>query len=264
MLNRILRGLRSFDRIGEVATCFRNVDDAPNVVLSFVGLKQNQYPIQVADKAGRLLTLYDFADLTTLWAVWCAGEYTIPRDSRVVLDLGANIGAFSLFALASAPGCRVVAVEPFPSTFEKLVKTVELNGLQGRVSCEMVAISDKADRFFMSSDQSIESHSRKVSAERGEDDAIEVLSMSIADILEKCEIDEIDYLKSDIEGAEVQLFDGTPEDVLRRARKIGVECHSAAGQATVWGKLDRSGFKLDRVTRGSHYGNASTAEFTRR
>jgi len=263
MWSRIVRGIGSVDRLGEVATCVKNVKDSPNVILSFVGLKRNRYPLQVADKAGRLLTLYDFADLTTLWAVWCAGEYSIPRDSTVVVDLGANIGAFSLFALASAPNCRVVAVEPFPATFEKLLKTVELNHLGGRVDCEMSAISDKADTLYMDADQAIDSHSRRVSTQRGAGDEIPVNSLGIADLLAKYGVDEVDYLKSDIEGAEVQLFKGTDADVLRRAKKIGVECHSQAGQETVWGKLESSGFQLDRVSRGSRYGNASTAEFIR-
>ena len=56
-----------------------------------------------------------------------AGCYDIPYDpaeSPVVLDLGANVGAFVRWAAQRWPGCRIHSYEPTPSTFELLGKTV--------------------------------------------------------------------------------------------------------------------------------------------
>src|SRR5262249_39958978 len=50
------------------------------------------------------------------------------RAGDVVLDVGANIGIFTLFA-GRLPGTRVYAVEPAPATFALLKLNVELNAL---------------------------------------------------------------------------------------------------------------------------------------
>ena len=46
-----------------------------------------------------------------------------------VLDVGANIGLFTLFAAARAPGARIFAVEPAPELFELLRQNVNLHGI---------------------------------------------------------------------------------------------------------------------------------------
>jgi len=43
----------------------------------------------------------------------------------VVLDIGANVGLFSLFVLERAPNLRVIAVEPIPQIFEALRENLE-------------------------------------------------------------------------------------------------------------------------------------------
>lgn len=52
-----------------------------------------------------------------------AGEYDVPirADRRLtVLDIGANAGAFALWAAKKWPGCLVYAYEPHPVTFDLL------------------------------------------------------------------------------------------------------------------------------------------------
>lgn len=52
------------------------------------------------------------------------GEYAVPGapslDKPRVLDLGAHVGAFVLWAADQWPGCQVFAVEPNEDTFRKL------------------------------------------------------------------------------------------------------------------------------------------------
>jgi FkbM family methyltransferase len=50
-------------------------------------------------------------------------------DGGVLVDVGANIGAFSLIA-SEQPNARVVAYEPHPATFERLRNNVNRNGRQ--------------------------------------------------------------------------------------------------------------------------------------
>jgi FkbM family methyltransferase len=55
-----------------------------------------------------------------------------------VLDIGANVGAFSLWALHRWPGCSVDAYEPHPGTFELLRQNTEPYPM---IRCHHAAIS---------------------------------------------------------------------------------------------------------------------------
>src|SRR5688572_277335 len=63
----------------------------------------------------------------TLVEIWGLTEYTVdnfyvPSRGHVVLDVGANVGLFSVWASRSAPGIRVVAFEPFQENYDALVR----------------------------------------------------------------------------------------------------------------------------------------------
>jgi len=57
------------------------------------------------------------------------------NDGDVVIDAGANIGAFAIYAASLGLNVRVLAFEPEPTTFEALRRNVEINGLSSQVQC---------------------------------------------------------------------------------------------------------------------------------
>ena len=59
----------------------------------------------------------------------------------VVLDVGANIGIYTL--LAAKRGARVIAIEADPRNVEKLRHHVHLNGFDDRVTILPIAVGDK-------------------------------------------------------------------------------------------------------------------------
>jgi len=64
-----------------------------------------------------------------------AWEPRIRKDDPdiVILDIGANIGAFSIAACKYYPEARIYAFEPLPQNYENLVKNLEINGCSGNV-----------------------------------------------------------------------------------------------------------------------------------
>ncbi len=262
-MSRLLGAFKSVNRAPELARCVRQVQEYSTVIPAFLGLKSLNYPSSFHDRAGKKLTVYDFEDLTTLWAVWCADEYRIPATAKTVVDAGANIGAFSLFAMTVAPDALIFALEPFPTTFEKLAAAISHNAAANKVVCKRVALTDQRRTLFMDASPDIKSHSRKTEGVAPQQNHIAVEGWSLEDLVRSYDLQSIDYLKVDIEGGEVPFFTGTPSDTLRRVLKIGVECHSQGGRDQVWTKIENSGFRLDRISRGSRYSSASTAEFVR-
>lgn len=64
------------------------------------------------------------------------------RDKDCFLDIGANIGIYSLYAALRHPGIRVVAVEPEYANLHLLRDNIIANGLQARVELYALALSD--------------------------------------------------------------------------------------------------------------------------
>jgi FkbM family methyltransferase len=77
-------------------------------------------------------------------------RFFFERASTFV-DVGANCGLYSVLGALWNPSLEVVAFEPVPAIFEGLKKNVLLNGLQGRVRCENIALSSETGRtaFFL-------------------------------------------------------------------------------------------------------------------
>ena len=94
------------------------------------------YPFNVILRDGRSLAVNDFYDLTTFWLIFMSDTYPLRQDDRVVIDAGANIGAFSLCA-ARQPGSKVIAIEPFPAHLER--SRVEYRALNALPTANMLA-----------------------------------------------------------------------------------------------------------------------------
>jgi len=66
---------------------------------------------------------------------------TLPEDD-VLWDIGANVGAFTVYA-AVRRKLRVVAFEPGAASFAVLSRNIELNGLDGRADAYCIALADQ-------------------------------------------------------------------------------------------------------------------------
>lgn len=73
------------------------------------------------------------------------------QEARVFLDVGANIGYYSLLAAAYNPDIRILSFEPLPSAFHYLQKNLDLNGCAHATALDW-ALSDVAGTatFFAS------------------------------------------------------------------------------------------------------------------
>ena len=140
-----------------------------------------------------------------------------------VLDLGANIGWYSLLAAAAVgPTGAVHAFEPDPSNCRFLRHNVALNGLAGIVRVSPQAVTDYSGtmRFFAHPGNSLLSSAVLTGADG---DAIEVECTTVDDALPADE--SIDVVKLDVEGAELAALEGMRRTLARSQRLVMfVEC----------------------------------------
>lgn len=145
---------------------------------------------------------------------------------KTVLDVGANIGVFSMYcADAFAPGIqRIVSVEPFSRNAARIRETAARNGLHGLIEVVNAAAGEQAGTAELLLADSHYSHSI-LPAKVKRPNAAQQVSIITLDGLkrEKC-LENIDLLKVDVEGVELEVLRGGAE-LLRTTRALIIECH---------------------------------------
>jgi len=164
--------------------------------------------------------------------------------SDIIIDIGANIGIFSLFA-AKKTHNLVYAFEPSIENIKYLVKNMQVNGVKN-VLVNKLAVSDKIGKKklyltknpagHMLFDHSIEGRQRKY---------IEVPTTTLQSILNNNNLEQVDFLKMDCEGSEGAIITSTPKEYLRKIKKIVMEFHdnvSPLKHYEIQGLLEEAGF----------------------
>jgi len=135
----------------------------------------------------------------------------------VVIDAGANIGAFS--ALASVRGAIVYAFEPIEEIKnEYLDKTAALNP---NITVVQKALSDKTGKIEMNLDLGNIGGSSMVRHRKNES-KIFAESDTLDNWAEKNNISKVDFLKADIEGAERLMLSGAQNILKKHAPKLAI------------------------------------------
>jgi FkbM family methyltransferase len=162
---------------------------------------------------------------TALWPhfsdIWYHRSYTkfcpIPPNSLVV-DVGANVGVFSLFAARSAR--LVYALEPASSNYSRLVPNTSQvdNIVPLNYAC---AAHDGRGSLDVSG--SPVTFSLMTSSSTTTQESVDVISL--ATLFERFGIDRCDYLKLDCEGAEFEIILESDSALLNRIQRIVMEYH---------------------------------------
>ena len=147
-------------------------------------------------------------------------------SGAVVVDLGANVGAFTLRA-ALERDARVVAYEPDPRTFPCLVRNVERVGCAGRVRCVAAAVAGARGRRTLYLDTGRPAGSTFYARwEEGTVAAVEVDAVTLLDVISDVGASGL-VVKMDVEGAELEIFgDVGFAPALSFVDRLMVEWHS--------------------------------------
>jgi FkbM family methyltransferase len=142
------------------------------------------------------------------------------NKSSIVVDIGAHVGVVSM-SLAKRYGCKVIAFEPNPDNFARLLENIIANNLGSLITALPCAVTGDGRKVKIGTD---------TDNSGGNDiygDGVEVESVTLAEIMDRA-IGTVDLLKIDAEGAEYEIL----KDVdLSNIRAIRGEFHGQDGKA---------------------------------
>ena len=173
------------------------------------------------------------------------------RNCETIVDLGANIGLASRYFAEHFPNCKILAVEPNPSTYQVLVSNVARLVASGRCRTLQAAVWSSEKPLVGEAEDDPEHFSAFAVHETAANFAENAIAgLPMEKIIAHSGFQTVDLLKVDIEGAEVELFKGNV-DWLQRVRTIAIEFHDNSRERSQFDDLMKQ-YDFRITDSGSH------------
>lgn len=181
-------------------------------------------------------------------------QHIAARDQArdyVFVDIGANVGIYALY-VASLAGqrARIVAIEPQPDIFDRLIENIRLNPF-GTVKALDCAVADKPGELtlFIDARNKGESSVRILGSNAAA--SIRVPATTLQDLLVEQGFSHVDAIKLDVEGAEDLILETFLLNAAEHLfpRLLILEDGSSRWQGDLVGLLETKGYRLRCRTR---------------
>jgi FkbM family methyltransferase len=219
--------------IRDVVSCYEDFNSRPPGRTE-IWLRGLPFPVQLRNGT---------SDFAVFSQVFLMRQYDLPivLRARSIVDAGANIGMASLYFLWRNPHARVIAIEP--------------DAENHAIAQENLAHFGDRCRLIHGA---LWSHSSTLAVSRGtyrdgrhwasqtvpisQSTTEQVRAYTVDEIIGEAGYTEVDLLKIDIEGAELQVFRDGNLDFLERTRCCAVECHGAEAESAFRAAVIAHGF----------------------
>jgi FkbM family methyltransferase len=127
--------------------------------------------------------------------------------TATVFDIGANIGWYSITIARRYPNSKIFAFEPIPNTFDSLQRNIHLNQINNITAYDFGFSNTESElKFYCDPDLCASASSANLS-NRNDLKEITASVKRLDDFIQKHKAS-IDFLKCDVEGAELLVFQG--------------------------------------------------------
>lgn len=224
----------------------------PGLLLEdYIGWLRSDYVVELRDGT-KIKLRYGTVDKGIVKEVFLLDHYRFAlehmRPGGVVLDVGAQIGVFSIYAARRGPaGVQVHSFEPMSANHALLRENLARNDLLSRVMPHNCAVAGRPGRqkLFLSADNT-GMHSLYGNGSRYEE--VEVRAFN--GLYDSLNIGRCDVLKLDCEGAEHEILMEESEELLHRTGALVMEYHDPGRLPEMERRLKDAGFTVC-IPRGS-------------
>jgi len=141
------------------------------------------------------------------------------KEGDVVLNIGANIGYYTLLAARLVgPKGKVYAFEPDKTNFEIIKKNIRINNYENIIPVNKAVLNKTGKAKLYLSTENKGSH--RIYQAGDSRKYVEIDVVSIDDFFKNKE-DKVDFILMDIEGSEAKAFEGMKK-VLRKNKKVKI------------------------------------------
>ena len=165
-------------------------------------------------------------DLMAFTNVWLLREYDKPgfeiKNDDIIIDVGAHIGLFTLFASQFCKNGMIYCFEPIQENYSLLLSNLQLNNIM-KVIPHNVAVSQNTDNVIIYLNKDESGHSMHIPGPK----SVQVKSVSLKSIIDSNSLERCDLLKIDCEGEEYNIIDFLPSAYFDKIKKMCIEYHFA-------------------------------------
>ncbi len=169
---------------------------------------------------GRTCFLYGKDAIGLANEIFRKGEYSFLDGEPLVVDIGTNIGDTALYFIMNGTK-KVFAYEPFPYSFNKAMKNVELNNISEKVALFMMAVGKETGTVCLTNEET-EGITKLSSSSNGS--VVPITTLKEITMRHKIRNG---ALKIDCEGMEHDILENTSNEILERYSKIMLETDDA-------------------------------------
>jgi len=149
--------------------------------------------------------------------------YDVPgvnlADCKSILDIGANMGVFALYAADRAPRADIHCFEPSSKNSAILQKNIFDNKVRAKLY--LLAVAPTCGTGYLSLTGTAQEYSLGAIGPSTE----QVECVDLRKVFELTAVENFDFVKIDIEGAERDIINQCPDVLLSRIRALSLEWH---------------------------------------
>lgn len=129
------------------------------------------------------------------------------RENFTFIDVGANVGWYALLVARKVnASSRILAVEPQPEIFDRLIQNIRLNPF-GTIKAVDCAVADKTGELTLFLDPKNKGEASLKIVNSSQTEAIRVPAVTLLDLMNREGFTHVDAVKLDVEGAEDLILD---------------------------------------------------------
>jgi FkbM family methyltransferase len=156
------------------------------------------------------------------------GRFT-PKEGDTVIDIGAHIGRYTITSSKQVGNTgKVVAIEADPDNFQLLKRNIALNNLTNVLPLNYAVFSTRTRMKLYEQSASAKYNSLMLARAAKTKNYVEVNADTLDSILKLNEVNQVNWIKIDVEGAEFEVLKGSTKTLSTENVSLLIEIHNIA------------------------------------